>query len=112
MQRTWFNTKDFTALEIEEFKSISVQQVIRSVVVKDTSVIQSLVDRIEQIDPNGDMMVSWGPDAQYLTLTFANETEQKVIEVIQQKFKTPSTGFHGRNEQEASLYTTVSALLD
>ncbi|MDB5256878.1 MAG: hypothetical protein JWM14_1573 [Chitinophagaceae bacterium] len=112
MQRTWFKTKAFTALEIEEFQSISKHKVIQSATVSDMSIIQSLVEGIEQIDPNGDMMVSWGPDAQYMTLTFINEKEREVIEVIQQKFKTPSTGFYGRNEQEASLYTTIRTLLD
>ena len=78
----WFKTKEFTTLEIEEFKSISIHKVVKSKIIQDTSLIQSLVEQIEQIDPNGDMMVSWGPDAAYLTLTFTNEKERDVIEIV------------------------------
>lgn len=111
MEQTWFKTKPFTQLEIKEYHSISTRNVHHSATVNDLSVIQALVERIEQIDSNGNMMVSWGPDAQYLTLTFIQENEREVIEVIQQKFKTPSTGFHGRNEQETILYQDIQLLL-
>ncbi len=111
MQRTWFNTKDFSSLEIIQFQSISKHNVIKSIVINDTTIIQSLVAAIERIDPNGDMMVSWGPDAEHMELILKNETGQEVVEVYQRKFKTPSTGFHGSNELEKSLYQEIEKLL-
>ena len=112
MSRTWFKTNAFVTLEIEEFQSISVRKVIKSATIQDIVILQGLVDRIARIDPNGGMMVSWGSDAHYMTLTFKNETETEVIEIIQEKFKTPSTGFHGRNEEETSLCNAIRALLN
>lgn len=112
MTRPWFKTKGFSTMEIEEFKSISNHTIIKSKIIHDVALVESLVERIEQIDPNGDRMVSWGPDAAHMSLTFQKDDVKEVVEIYQQKFKTPSTGFHGRNELESTLYAYIRSLLD
>jgi hypothetical protein len=109
--RTWFKNNTFKTLDITQFKSISSRDIVKSVTIRSSKSIQSLVQGILQIPVNGDMMISFGPDATYLTLTFKNETEHEVVEVIQRKFKTPSTGFHSSNELEKNLYQEIEDLL-
>lgn len=109
--RKWFNNTSFSSLEIVQYKSISSRDLIKSVTISNSKRIQSLVTGILQIPVNGDMMISFGPDAKYLKLIFKNKTEEETIEVIQHKFKTPSTGFHSSNELEKNLYSEIENLL-
>jgi hypothetical protein len=112
MERLWFTNKNYTSLEITKFKSISNHKVERSVVINDAKVVQSLVDRIEKIPTDGDMMISFGPDAEHIDLKFQNNDQFETIEVYQKGFKTPSTGFHsGAQEIEDELYKDIDALL-
>lgn len=111
MERPWFNNPPFKTLEIIQFKSISSRSVIQSQCLTDVKLIQSLVEQIEKIHPHGDMMISFGPDAEYISLTFTNEIQQEVVEIIQRKFKTPSTGFNSSHAFEKELYEKIMVLL-
>ncbi|MDF2454841.1 MAG: hypothetical protein K0R51_834 [Cytophagaceae bacterium] len=111
MERLWFNNPPFKTLEIHQFKSISSRSVIQSKCLTDTALVQSLTEQIQQIPPHGDMMVSFGPDAEYISLTFRNDIQDEVIEIIQRRFKTPSTGFNSNNALEKELYEKILALL-
>lgn len=113
MTRQWFNTEECNALEIKKYQSISVHQVVSAVAINDSKVVKSIMQRIKNIPADGDMMKSFGPDAESIDLIFhcANDTTQKV-EIYQKRFKTPSTGFNsGKNETESLLYSDIDALL-
>lgn len=113
MTRQWFNTEECNALEIKKYQSISVHQVASAVAINDSKVVKSIMQRIKNIPADGDMMKSFGPDAESIDLIFhcANDTTQKV-EIYQKRFKTPSTGFNsGKNETESRLYSDIDALL-
>jgi hypothetical protein len=109
--RKWFTNTSFTALEITKFKSISSKDIEKSITIRDSKSIQSLVQGILQIPVNGDMMISFGPAAEHIELIFKNGTEKEVVEVYQKKFKTPSTGFHSSNDLEKGLYEKIDNLL-
>ncbi|MEO6975463.1 MAG: hypothetical protein ABI144_06250 [Gallionella sp.] len=113
MTRPWFSTKECTSLEIKKYKSISVHQIVSAVMIEDSTAVKNIMQRIERIPADGDMMVSFGPDAESIDLFFhcANNTTQKVA-IYQKRFKTPSTGFNSEtNETESSLYVDIDALL-
>ena len=109
--QSWFKNTAFSALEITQFNSISNHGIKKSVLINDPRIIQGLVQGILQLPTDGDMMISFGPDAEHIELVFKNGTEQEVVEVYQKKFKTPSTGFHGANELEKGLYQKIEKLL-
>ncbi len=111
MERHWFNHTSFKTLEICQFNSISSRSVIQLKSLTDEALIQSLAEQIQEIPPNGDMMVSFGPDAEYISLTFTNDIQQEVVEIIQRKFKTPSTGFNSNSLLEKELYEKIMSLL-
>jgi len=111
MEKSWFKTAPFTSLEIHEFQSISARRLIRSNSFNDPVLIETLVKRIEQIPIDGDMMISFGPDAEYMTLTFTNDIQEEVVELIQRRFKTPSTGFNSSSPLEKELYEEIQRLL-
>ncbi len=113
MTRQWFTTKECTALEIKKYKSISVHQVVSAVTIEDSNVVQKILERIEKIPADGDMMKSFGPDAESIDLFFhCGMGSIQKIEIYQKRFKTPSTGFNaGSNETESSLYADIDALL-
>lgn len=113
MSRPWFNTKECSLLDIKMYQSISRHHVVRAVTVADQNVIASIMDRIETIPADGDMMVSFGPDAEHIELGFTcvgNATQ--TINIYQKRFKTPSTGFNSRGKStELALYADIDALL-
>lgn len=113
MTRPWFSSKECTSLEIRKYRSISAHQVVSAVTIEDGKVISNFMQRIESIPADGDVMKSFGPDAESIDLFFhcANDTSQKV-EIYQKRFKTPSTGFNaGKSDIESSLYADIDALL-
>lgn len=113
MTRQWFDTKECIALEIKKYQSISEHQIIRSVTIEDTDVVKKIMARIKKIPTEGDMMISFGPNAESIDLLFHcdNGTKQ-TVEIYQNKFKTPSTGFNSdKNETETSLYADIDAIL-
>ncbi len=113
MTRQWFTSRECTVLEIRKHQSISVPQVISAVAIEDSKVIQTIMARIESIPVAGDMMKSFGPDAEYIDMLFhdAHGSIQK-LGIYQKRFKTPSTGFHGGpSETEAAFHADIDALL-
>ena len=112
MARPWFDIMDCTILEIKKYQSISVHHVVRAVTIDDVDAIRKIMHRIESLPASGDMMISWGADAESIEMCFRrdNHPDQK-IEIYQGRFKTPSTGFNSRNELESSIFFDVEALL-
>ena len=111
MDRSWFTNKAFTSLEIRKNKSLSVHAVVASVRITDVGYIQIFSGRIEQIPPDGDMMISFSAAAEHIELIFYSSDSVQKIDVIQKGFKTPSTGFNTKNDYESSLYAEIDALL-
>ena len=111
MDRPWFTDKNFTSLEIRKDKSLANHTVVKSVTVTDPDYIGKFAARIEQIPPDGDMMISFSGDAEHIKLIFFSDGQAQEIDVIQKGFKTPSTGFHLKNEYEKELYAEIDALL-
>lgn len=111
MDRPWFTDKNFTSLVIRKDKSLANHTVMKSVTITDTEYIGKLAARIEQIPPNGDMMVSFSGEAEYIQLVFFSGDEMQEIDVIQKAFKTPSTGFNTKNDFEKELYEEINAVL-
>ena len=111
MDRPWFTRKDFTSLEIRKHKSLADHTIVKAVQITDVGYINKLVGRIEQIPTNGDMMISFSGEAEHMTLLFSSGGQVEVVEVIQKRFKTPSTGFNSRNEFEGGLYGEIDGVL-
>lgn len=110
--RTWFKQKHFLALRITEYTNISNPHVERTLLIKDNIIIQHFVDVIESIPSKGDMMISFGPGAEHIDLSFENGDHVEKIHFYQKKIKTPSTGFNSLKSQvEIDLYNEVAALL-
>jgi hypothetical protein len=109
--RTWFTDKNFSLLEIRKNKSLADHTVVKAVTITDASYISKLAARIEQIPPDGDMMISFSGAAEHVELRFAAGDTFHEIDVIQKGFKTPSTGFNTKNDYEKELYAEIDALL-
>ncbi len=109
--RPWFTDKNFTALELRKNRSLADHTVLRSVAMTDATYIAKLASRIEQIPPDGDMMISFSGEAEHIELVFHSDGKVQEIDVIQKGFKTPSTGFNTKNEYEKELYAELDALL-
>jgi hypothetical protein len=109
--RPWFTDKNFTALKIRKNRSLADHTVLRSVAISDTTYIAKLAGRIEQIPPDGDMMISFAGAAEHIELVFHSDGKTQEIDVIQKGFKTPSTGFNTKNDYEKELYAEIDALL-
>lgn len=112
-ERPWFKNKNCTVLEIKKYKSISDHKVVAEVSISDLKIVKKIVERIEKIPANGDMMVSFGPDAPHTELIFScADSKKEIIEIYQKGFKTPSTGFNGDgNEGEKKLQADIMTLL-
>jgi hypothetical protein len=111
MDRPWFTGKNFSSLEIRKNKSLADHAVVRSVTITDVTYIGKLTARIEQIPPDGDMMISFSGAAEHIELIFYSGDQVQEIDVIQKGFKTPSTGFNTKNDYEKELYAELDALL-
>jgi hypothetical protein len=111
MDRPWFTHKNFTTLEIRKNKSLADHTVVKAVTITDPKYIRKLAERIEQIPPNGDMMISFSGVAEHIELAFKAGDKLHEIDVIQKGFKTPSTGFNTKNDYEKELYADLDALL-
>ena len=111
-ERIWFKYKDCTLLEIVKYKSISNHKIEASVSINDIIFINNIIERIQNIPANGDMMISFGPDAEHIELLFYKEKDCQKIEIYNHRFKTPSTGFNSnKNEIELTLYKDIIHLL-
>jgi hypothetical protein len=111
MDRPWFTDKNFTSLEIRKNKSLSDHTVVRSVTITDVGYIGKLAGRIAQIPPNGDMMISFSGAAEHIELAFYSGDKVQEIDIIQKGFKTPSTGFNTKNDDEKAVYAEIDAVL-
>ena len=111
MDHPWFAEKNFTSLEMRKNRSLADHTVVRSVTIADTEYIGNFAARIEQIPPNGDMMISFSGSAEHIELVFYSGDKVQEIDVIQKAFKTPSTGFNIKNEYEKGLYAEIDAVL-
>ena len=112
MQRPWFENENYSAVTITRFTSISKHTVEQSLVVDDAAFIKRLVERIDAIPADGDMMISFGPDAEYVHLAFEGIGSLQTIHFYSRKIKTPSTGFNSnKTEEELSVYRDIDALL-
>ncbi len=56
-------------------------------------------------------MISFSDAAEHIELIFYSGDKVQEIDVIQKGFKTPSTGFHPKNDFEKGLYAENDALL-
>jgi hypothetical protein len=111
MDNHWFTDKDFTSLVIRKDKSIADHNIVKSVTITDTEYIGKLAARIEQIHPKGDMMISFSDEAEYIKLVFYSGEKMQEIDIIQNGFKTPSTGFNTKNDYEKELYAEIDGVL-
>lgn len=111
MKNPWFQNKNCASLEIKKYKSISNHDIIKSVKIDDAKFIQSLMERIEKIPPDGDRMKSFGGGAEQIDLVFYSGDKAETIQIFEKSFKTPSTGFNSKNEIETNLYNEIDAIL-
>ncbi len=110
--RAWFERKDFLVLRITQHTNISNPHVEKMVLIEDITLVKRFVEVIETIPANGDMMISFGPGAEHIELSFENGTHAEKINFYQRKLKTPSTGFNSaKSLEEQELYREVEALL-
>ncbi len=113
MNKVWFKNSKFLSLKIEKYKSISDTSLVASIRIADTNLLHKFVDRIKQIPADGEKMKSFAEDAEQIDLIFSCETgETERIQIIQKRFKTPSTGFNtSPNKFESELYADIDSLL-
>lgn len=112
MNNAWFNDTDCHLIEINKLKSISDRKVIKSISIEDSNAIKSMMNRIAQIPADGDMMKSFGSNAEEIDLVFHCKNQKQIIEIFEHRFKTPSTGFNSpENKIEDDLYQDIDALL-
>lgn len=110
--RAWFEKKDFLVLRITQYTNISNPHVEKMLLIEDIAVVKHFVEVIEAISPNGDMMISFGPGAEHIELSFENGVHTEKINFYQRKLKTPSTGFNSaKSREEQELYKEVESLL-
>lgn len=108
----WFENRNFSTVTITKYTSISKHTVEKSLCIENADFVERLVGRIESILPDGDMMISFGPDAEHVSLTFEGDGGVQIINFYSRKIKTPSTGFHSyRSQHELSIYQDIDALL-
>ena len=112
MQRLWFENETYSGVTINRFTSISKHTVEQSLVIDDAAFVERLVERIDAIPTKGDMMISFGPDAEHIQLSFEGTGSLQTIDFNSRKIKTPSTGFNSnKSEEELSVYRDIDALL-
>src|ERR1700744_6175272 len=111
MDAPWFTNTDFTSLEIRQYKSLADHTVVKSARINDVAYVQQLAGRIAQIPAKGDMMVSFSGTAEHMELLFYSGDQVQPVQVIQRRFKTPSTGFNANGESEKALYAEVLSVL-
>jgi hypothetical protein len=110
--RPWFQSEDCQSLTIQKMKSISDHKVVASAKIEDPKVLQNLIRMIKLVPADGDMMVSFGPDAAETELNFTCSGKQETLYVYGRGFKTPSTGFNSdKKEEEKVLVAGIEGLL-
>lgn len=110
---SWFNNKDCKELNIFKYKSISDDSVLASTTIKNKSSIDEIIRRIEALPAEGDKYVSFGRAAKRTVLSFTcGNGEFQEIQIINSKFKTPSTAFlSSKNTDEENLSRDLDGLV-
>jgi hypothetical protein len=113
MTQDWFKEKNCTALEIKKYAALADSKIIAAVKVEDSEVVKKIMTRIERIPLEGDEMISFGREAEFIELFFScGAAPTQSIKIISKMFKTPSGGFNSeKNAIEAGIYTDIEALL-
>lgn len=112
MSNVWFNNTNCSVLKINRLQSISERKIIQTITIDDPDAINHFINRISRIPANGDMMKSFGPNAEEIDLIFHCGNEKQVISIFEHQFQTPSTGFNAeKNTVEEDLYRDIDALL-
>jgi hypothetical protein len=92
--RPWFTYKNFTTLEILKNKSLADHTVVKAVTITDPKYIRKLAEKIEQIPPDGDMMISFSGAAEHIELR--RSTPPKTIHHQSQWSDRPHLSFKRR----------------
>jgi hypothetical protein len=112
MSRLWFANKKCSNVTITQYTNIATHTVEQALFVDDAAFVERLVERIDAISPDGDMMISFGPQAEHVELSFEGEGLIQKIHFYSRKIKTPSTGFNiDETQEELSIYRDMDALL-
>lgn len=112
MLKPWFENETYSAVTINQFTSISKHTIEQTIHIDDAVLVKRLVERINAISAKGDMMISFGPDAEHVELSFEGDGSVERINFYSKKIKTPSTGFNSnKSEEELSIYRDIDALL-
>lgn len=112
MKKTWSLNRKCTSLEIIKYNSISDHKIKKSVKIEDNKFINRLMDDIEQIPADGDMMKSFGSEAEQIDLIFSGNNQVQILQLYEKKIKTPSTGFNStKSGLEKKLSDDVETLL-
>lgn len=111
---SWFNNKDCKELNIYKYKSISDDSVLASTTIKNKSAIDEIMRRIAALPAEGDEYVSFGKRAKRTVLSFTcSNGEFQEIQIINSKFKTPSTAFiSAKNTDEEILTKDLDGLVE
>ena len=108
----WFHSDNYSSLEIRKHKSPSTDGFAKTLVIQDPLTIEKFRQDIEKIPPNGDEMISFSPIAVWIELVFHGTKNATVIDVFNNRFKTPSTGFNSnRTAVETRLAADIDGLL-
>ena len=113
MSKPWFIHTNCNEIILRKRESISNHHVLSEIAILDKFAINNIIKRIKEIPANGDEMKSFGSEAEHIELVFGCENNQKSqIDIINKRFKTPSTGFNSiGNQVEADLYRDIEGLL-
>ena len=112
--RSWFTSTECQRLSISRFKSDNGQTPTHRLQIRDVKAIHRLMKRINEINPDGDMMKSLLVDEE-LQLNFECGTAKAQVQIYDGRFKTPSTGFDSSDNDrrlERKIYTDLKTLLN
>lgn len=111
-ERQWFTHKGCKNLEIQKHESISEHEIVASVNITDTNLVESIMGRIEKLPPKGDMYKSFGDEVEHIDLIFNCEQGPQIIEIYNKMFKTPATTFNSSdNKEQKELYEKIIGYL-
>src|SRR6185312_10536447 len=106
-ERKWFDKLGCEKMRITQYKSAS-QKETEKVTISDMEYIKSFQTEINQLPTEGDIMISMGPAAHYLTLEFSCAGKNEVIEFYNSKIKTPATSFYSKtNASEQNIWQEI-----
>lgn len=105
--RKWFDQLGCEKMQITQHKT-AAQKEIEKVTINDIEYIKSFQTEINQLPTEGDIMISMGPAAHYLTLEFSCAGKNEVIEFYNSRIKTPATSFYSKtNTSEQNIWQEI-----